>query len=180
MCVYGEGAVQRPGTRKEWSCLSALLSQGKSHRASSTGEHWANRWQEDLLHSLENMMIRNRFQLLPKFFLFWTTKLPRNEDTQTDTHMTLSPASHSESQHFCDSSVEDLPSKRNHLLTWNIILRRRVKQNKWVLIRCSLELNAKPSYCWQSGPHIHTHLESRIPVSKRPHDCSNTDNKSSN
>lgn len=85
MSIYRAGVMQRTGAGKEWSCLSTFLPQGKSYRTNSRDGYWANRWQEDLLHSLENMMIRNRFQLF-KFSLYWTTKLPRNEDTQITTH----------------------------------------------------------------------------------------------
>lgn len=59
--------MQRTGARKEWSCLSTFLSQGKSYRTNSIDGYWANIWQEDLLLSLENMMIRNRFQLFLSF-----------------------------------------------------------------------------------------------------------------
>lgn len=119
--LFGAGVMQRTGARKEWSCLSTFLPQGKSYRTNGRDRSRAKRWQEDLLHSLENTMIRNRFQLFLKFSLYWTTGLPRNEDTQIMTytsplHLHCVPTSHK------DTSVSLIQVRETYLWSETVVL----------------------------------------------------------
>lgn len=104
--------------------LSGILGSKKQSRS------WAKRWQEDFFLSLENMMIKNRYQLSFEFFLCWTTKLPRNEDSQMVTHTSASHSHPNQAQHLSDSNADDITSNRNPLLMWNATVYEGTKKRR--------------------------------------------------